>query len=117
MGRFDALTHLDTKQEPHAGASPSGQERARDAKSPVEASAAQPQQLGHPIPDRSPVRSPVRPIGKRIITRNAFEIYEDQIDTLRQLSYQEKIQGKPGSMSNMVREAIDEYLRKRKSTL
>jgi hypothetical protein len=117
MGRFDALTQLDTKQEPQAGVSPSRHERTRDEKPSLEAPPAQSPKLGHAIPDRSPVRSPDRPIGKRIITRNAFEIYEDQIDALRQLSYEEKIEGKPGSMSSMVREAIDEYLRKRKSTL
>jgi hypothetical protein len=116
MGRFDVLTQLETKQAPRPDTSPPGQERTRDAKTPIEP-AEQPQKPGHPIPDRSPDRPSARPIGKRIITRNAFEIYEDQIDTLRQLSYQEKIEGKPGSMSSMVREAIDEYLRKRKSTL
>ena len=59
--------------------------------------------------------SPVRPNGKRIITRNSFEIYEDQMDSLRKLSFQEKMEGRLGSMSNMVREAIDEYLLKRSS--
>jgi hypothetical protein len=51
--------------------------------------------------------------GKRIITRNSFEIYEDQMDSLRKLSFQEKMEGKLGSMSGMVREAIDTYLSKR----
>ena len=59
--------------------------------------------------------SPVRPNGKRIITRNSFEIYEDQMDALRKLSFQEKMDGKLGSMSCMVREAIDQYLTKRNS--
>ena len=52
-------------------------------------------------------RSPVRPNGKRIITRNSFEIYEDQKESLRKLSLQEKMEGKLGSMSQMVRDAID----------
>jgi hypothetical protein len=55
----------------------------------------------------------VRPNGKRIITRNSFEIFEDQMDALRKLSFQEKMDGKLGSMSNMVREAIDHYISKR----
>jgi hypothetical protein len=59
--------------------------------------------------------SPVRPNGKRIITRNSFEIFEDQMDSLRKLSFQEKMDGRLGSMSNMVREAIDEYLQKKTS--
>ena len=56
-----------------------------------------------------------RPNGKRIITRNSFEIYEDQMGSLRKISYQEKMEGKLGSMSGMVREAIDNYLQKRTS--
>ncbi len=37
------------------------------------------------------------------------------MDALRKLSFQEKMDGKLGSMSNMVREAIDNYLQKRSS--
>ena len=67
------------------------------------------------IPVRVNARTPVRPNGKRIITRNSFETYEDQMDSLRKLSLQEKMEGKIGSMSQMVREAIDDYLKKRES--
>ncbi len=67
------------------------------------------------IPERANARTPVRPNGKRIITRNAFEIYEDQMDRLRKISLEEKMNGKPGSMSAMVREAIDSYLQKKTS--
>jgi hypothetical protein len=63
------------------------------------------------IPERSNARTPVRPFGKRIITRNSFEIYEDQMDALRKRSFQEKMEGKLGSMSQMVRDAIDSYLK------
>lgn len=67
-----------------------------------------------PIPDRPIARSSFnRGDNKRIITRNAFEIYEDQIIALRKISYNEKLDGKQGSMSQMVREAIDTYLQKR----
>jgi hypothetical protein len=67
------------------------------------------------IPERANARTPVRPNGKRIITRNSFEIYEDQMDALRKLSLQEKMEGKLGSMSQMVREAIDAYLKEKSS--
>jgi hypothetical protein len=60
---------------------------------------------------RSFARTPVRHPAKRIITRNSFEIYEDQMDSLRGLSFQEKMAGKVGSMSAMVRAAIDAYLK------
>jgi hypothetical protein len=67
------------------------------------------------VPERENARSPVRPNGKRIITRNSFEIYEDQMNALRKLSLQEKMEGKLGSMSQMVRDAIDSYLEKKTS--
>jgi hypothetical protein len=67
------------------------------------------------IPERENARSLVRPNGKRIITRNSFEIYEDQMDSLRKLSLQDKMAGKLGSMSQMVRDAIDTYLQKKAS--
>jgi hypothetical protein len=67
------------------------------------------------IPERANAPTPQRPNGKRIITRNSFELYEDQMDSLRKLSYQEKMEGKLGSMSGMVREAIDTYLLKKTS--
>ncbi len=61
-------------------------------------------------PERTNARTTERANGRRIITRNSFEIYEDQMDTLRERAFQEKRQGKIGSMSAMVREAIDRYL-------
>ena len=72
--------------------------------------AMEPKQL---VPERANAPTGQRPNGKRIITRNSFEIYEDQMDSLRKISYQEKMVGKLGSMSSMVREAIDNYLQKR----
>jgi len=61
------------------------------------------------------VPTPHRPNVRRIITRNSFEIYEDQMDDLRREAYEEKLQGGIGSMSKMVRDAIDTYLEKRKA--
>jgi hypothetical protein len=72
--------------------------------------AIEPKQQVH---ERTDAPTGQRPNGKRIITRNSFEIYEDQMGSLRTLSYQEKMEGKLGSMSGMVREAIDNYLRTR----
>ena len=66
-------------------------------------------------PERANAPTDQHSNAKRIITRNSFEIYEDQMDSLRKLSYHEKMEGKPGSMSGMVREAIDKYLLKRTS--
>jgi len=67
------------------------------------------------IPERPNVPTPHRPNARRIITRNSFEIYEDQMDDLRREAYEEKMEGSMGSMSKMVRDAIDTYLEKRKA--
>ena len=55
-----------------------------------------------------PVRD-VRPV-RRKKTRHPFDLYEDQVDRLRELSAKDRMRGGMGSMSEMVREAIDEYL-------
>jgi hypothetical protein len=78
-----------------------------------EKSVIQEEQTNRSISERANARTPVRPNGKRIITRNAFEIYEDQMDRLRKLSLEEKMNGRLGSMSAMVRDAIDSYLQKK----
>jgi hypothetical protein len=46
-------------------------------------------------------------------SRHPFDIYEDQYNSLRDLALQERMQGGVGSMSAMVREAIDSLLEKR----
>jgi hypothetical protein len=69
-----------------------------------------PQTRESSVPERANARTTQRPNVRRIITRNSFEIYEDQMDSLRQLAYTEKMQGKIGSMSAMVRDAIDTYI-------
>ena len=61
---------------------------------------------------RTNARTPVR----RQLTRYAFEFYQDQVEELRRLSLEEKLQGGKGSMSEMVREAIDDYLAQKKPT-
>jgi len=55
------------------------------------------------------VPPPVRP-SRRTITRCAFELYQDQLDDLRELALRDKQSGGKGSMSAMVREAIDRRL-------
>ncbi len=57
----------------------------------------------------SPAPSSVRPL-RRAITRCAFEVYQDQLERLRDLALREKQDGGRGSMSAMVREAIDRRL-------
>jgi hypothetical protein len=82
------------------------------------------QQPNQEAPERSPTRTPVRPNGiahglpspsealkREIKTRHPFDIYQDQLDLLRKLSLRDKMKGEIGSMSAMVREALDNYLK------
>ncbi len=62
--------------------------------------------------DLSP--APAAPVGARrkIKSRHPFDIYEDQVDELKKLSVEDRMRGGSGSMSAMVREAIDDYITK-----
>src|SRR5512144_121747 len=58
--------------------------------------------------------SPDRPATmRRTIVRRGFDYYEDQLRALKKLSLQEQLAGRDGSMSEMLRHALDEYLKKR----
>src|SRR3954453_3089802 len=104
MGRYDILLQKEEiKQSPMATPS--------DTPVSVPRSSPQPRP-SQTMTERSNARTVERPNGKRIITRNSFEIYEDQMDDLRERAFEEKRQGKIGSMSAMVRDAIDQYLRR-----
>ena len=47
---------------------------------------------------------------RRETRRSPFDIYADQLQTLRRLSMQDRMRGGDGSMARMVREALDRYL-------
>jgi hypothetical protein len=64
-------------------------------------------------PDEAANRPPDRVKRRRLLVRRGFEWYEDQLAALKRLSLQEQLEGKEGSMSAMVREALDDYLKKR----
>jgi hypothetical protein len=53
--------------------------------------------------------------GRREFIRRGFEWYADQLRALKKLSLEEQMEGKPGNMSQMVRDALDDYLKKRAS--
>ena len=61
-------------------------------------------------------RTPDRPVRRQMI-RHAFELYLDQLDSLRNLADAQRRRGEPASMSRMVREAIDRYLDEQSPTL
>jgi hypothetical protein len=66
------------------------------------------------VPPVLPVRDvPPAAASKRMIRqRHPFDIYADQYDELKQLALEDRMHGGVGSMSAMVREAIDEYIAK-----
>ena len=48
-----------------------------------------------------------------MIKRASYELYSDQIEAIRQLALEDKIQGGKGNQSEMVRDAIEEYLKQK----
>lgn len=65
------------------------------------------------VPPVLPV--PLVPQRRKIKQRHPFDIYEDQLEELRKLSMEDRMQGGIGSMSAMVREAIDALISKKHS--
>ena len=113
------------KQPRTSGFDPKEQERSKQLKSPmddfpaIEKPPAQQQFTPVEVP-RTPV-PPVRdvlPVGtgrRKIKSRHPFDIYEDQLEQLKQLSLEDRMRGGVGSMSAMVRKALDDYFGKAKS--
>lgn len=77
-----------------------------------------PEALPQPVP-----RTPVPPTlnlfknggtpRRKIKQRHPFDIFADQLVTMKKIVEDERTQGLPGSMSRMVREAIDAYLKEK----
>jgi len=110
MGRFDALTRLEPKDEPQRGVSTQAETTTKTAST------------GDGVPVPPPVRVPVRgtvprtPKVKRAIRqRQPFDIFEDQYLRLKQIADAEREFEDGRGMSQMVRDAIDIYLKKERS--
>ena len=56
----------------------------------------------------------VQPQKRVMKQRHPFDIYQDQYDSLKELSVEDRKKGGFGSMSAMVREAIDNYISSKK---
>jgi len=67
--------------------------------------------------DEATERPPDRGAGDYELVRRGFEWYAYQLRKLKKLSLKEQMEGKPGSMSAMLRDALDDYLKKRASEL
>lgn len=68
------------------------------------------------VPDgASPTPYPSETPKKREIKRRQpFDVYQDQVDLLKKLSLRDQLNGELGTMSRMVREALDNYLKDKK---
>lgn len=62
--------------------------------------------------NRSEIRSVNLPI-KRRTKRYSFEFYDDQIQKIRQIKIQTEMNGETIAMSEIVRQALDQYLKSR----
>jgi hypothetical protein len=122
MGRFDALTQLEEQSAPVKKKGSTGvtvKEQAASFHTPKpsppplsvvqEAQDTEDKKSGstnsvpHPVANKRPVKP-----------RHGFDIYWDQYEALVKWSNEEKLQGGTGSMSAMAREALDDYIAKRK---
>jgi hypothetical protein len=66
----------------------------------------------HQPDEVSPTPYPSAKSQKREIKRHQpFDVYQDQVDLLKKLSLRDQMNGEIGSMSRMVREALDNYLK------
>ena len=113
----DTLQESREAHKASVDSSPTVPEILRANERPLETAVPIPPQ--NPISEPPPARTPVRPYGspsvRRTITRYAFEFFQDQIETLRQFSLDEKLRGEKGSMSEMIREAVDSYISRRRN--
>lgn len=72
-------------------------------------------QVPSPLPESQAPQS-TTPSVKSSFVRRTFDFYEEQITYLKQESLREQLEGKEGSMNAMVREAIDDWIKKRTAT-
>jgi len=82
---------------------------------PVRKQEASHTRLPSPLPDSQTTLSAI-PSVKPSFVRRTFDFYEKQITYLKQESLREQLEGKEGSMNAMVREAIDDWIKKRTTT-
>lgn len=131
MGRYDVLlgkenpsTKVESEQAPKRTgdklvvAKTPRQSTSDDVpqivREPIRTQTANPVVL--PVRDVRPVL-PVPPLPgiKRVMKqRHPFDIYRDQYDSLQQLALEDRMNGGVGSMSAMVREALDTYIESHK---
>lgn len=64
--------------------------------------------------DPSNERTPERSNGRRTRRRASYELFTDQIEAIQRIAFEDKLQGGTGNQSEMVRDAIDTYLKQKR---
>ncbi len=92
-------------------------QRSQASAAPISVSAVPAGGESLPVPPVRVVPPKARP-GKRVMKqRHPFDIYEDQYYSLQELSLADRKRGGMGSMSAMVRQALDELIAKKRREL
>ena len=104
MSRYDILLNNPKKEVPPPEHPPAA--ATVPAKRPPDEATAR--RSDEPTPRRSD-----RATGRGELIRRGFDWYADQLRALKRLSLEEQMEGREGSMSAMLREALDDYLNKR----
>ena len=112
MGVFDQLADLDktSRQASPESSKPAETTPNEERQSRPISKVVKVRKTAQREPRVSPVVLDGHVNKQRNITRCSFEIYQDQISVLRQVSLSAKLSGDKLSISEMVREALDSYL-------
>ncbi len=86
------------------------QQQSENPSQPVESVSFNPPVKTERANERTPERSNVR----RTRRRASYELYTDQIEAIQRIALEEKLQGGTGNQSEMVRDAIDAYLKQKR---
>jgi hypothetical protein len=105
MGRYDFLLK-ETTPAPVANGKTSASSHARK---PSTRPTQQTTDQATARPGDEPTNRPPDRVTttRRIPVRRGFEFYEDQLTALKRMSLQQQMDGKSGSMSAMMRDALD----------
>jgi hypothetical protein len=98
----------------HAEKPASAVNDAAPSKSPIHDKVASQPVRQSPLTSPQP-QLPAQQSSKKPYVRRTFDFYEEHIAFLTRESLQERLAGHEGSMNAMVREAIDDWIKKRTS--
>ena len=82
----------------------------QEVKGPAEEPQPETVRLSERNSERTEIRSSVLPT-KRLSRRYSFEFYDDQITKLKTLKHEAEMRGEKLSLSDIARQAMDDYLR------